>query len=253
MAKVYRDLEDELEEPLEVDAGLQACLATSEAGREHLPAAPRSVKKMTVDAYGMLLHAAVCIRGDDRAALERICRYLLRPPFAQQVIEALPDGRVRVHFKAPMRNGRSFCEMSRDAFLAKLAALVPPPRFNLVRYYGVLANQHRLREAVRPKRVEGERQLKLFGVRPFVSAEGVEDFRFVRDSGRKQSERAPSRVRWADLLARVFEIDVRRCGACGGRLRVVEVVGLERSAADGPARGPPEEASGQLELFGPTG
>ena len=91
-----------------------------------------------------------------------------------------------------MRNGRSHSEMTRDSFVAKLAAMVPPPRFNLVRYYGVLANQPRLRDMVRPKQVAGERQMKLFGVRPFVSEEGVEDFRFVRESGRKQSDRAPT-------------------------------------------------------------
>ncbi len=140
--------------------------------------------------------------------------------------------------------------MSRDTFVARLAALVPPPRFNLVRYYGVLASQHRLRDAVRPKRCEAQRQLKLFSVRPFVTKEGLDEFRFVRESGEKQSERAPSRIRWADLLARVFEIDVRRCPECGGRLRVVEVVGLELGEAERSARGPPAQDSGQLELFG---
>jgi hypothetical protein len=141
--------------------------------------------------------------------------------------------------------------MSRDTFVARLGALVPPQRFNLVRYYGVLASRHRLREAVGPKRCEGERQLKLFSVRPFVTKEGVDEFRFVRESGEKRSERAPSRIRWADLLARVFEIDVRRCPECGGRLRVVEVAGLELGEAECSSRAPPARESGQLELFGP--
>ena len=83
-----------------------------------------------------------------------------------------------------------------------------------------------------------------------MTAEGVESFRFVRENGAAQAQRAPGRIRWADLLARVFEIDVRRCSSCGGRLRVVEVVGLELGVVERAARAPPVGASsGQLELF----
>ncbi len=77
LAKVYRDLADELgESSAEVDAGVQACLAAASEERPHeAPRDPNApAKKMTVDAYGMQLHAAVRIDGEDRAALERICR-----------------------------------------------------------------------------------------------------------------------------------------------------------------------------------
>ena len=168
------------------------CLATSESEPEHLPSASETAKKMTVDAYGMQLHAAVRVSAKNRSALERVCRYLLRPPFAHDAIEALSDGRVRVHFKAPTRSGRRHSDMSRDTFVARLAALVPPPRFNLVRYYGVLASQHRLRDALRPKQDEPGRQLKLFEAKPFVTADGVERFRFVREGGARQAQRASS-------------------------------------------------------------
>ena len=43
--------------------------------------------------------------GRDRKQLERLCRYLLRPPFAHDAVKALPDGRVRVLFKASWRSG----------------------------------------------------------------------------------------------------------------------------------------------------
>ena len=72
-------------------------------------------------------------------------------PFAHDAIEALPDGRVRIHFSRSTRNGACFTTITRDAFLVRLAALVPAPRFNLVRYYGVLASRHHLRERVAPK------------------------------------------------------------------------------------------------------
>jgi hypothetical protein len=56
---------------------------------------------------------------------------------------------------------------------------------------------------------------------------------------------------WAQRLARVFKIDVRRCERCGGPVRVVASL-TDRSVLDrilaarggaelhGPARGPPQ-------------
>ncbi|MBC8058028.1 MAG: transposase, partial [Rhizobiales bacterium] len=62
-----------------------------------------------------------------------------RPAFAQDAVVALPDGDVRVHFKRPTRAGQTFTTMSRQSFLARLCALVPPPGFHMVRHYRVLA------------------------------------------------------------------------------------------------------------------
>ncbi len=52
--------------------------------------------------------------------LERICRYLLRPPFAHDAVTALPGGRVRVSFKAPWRSGTAHADMDAHQFLARL-------------------------------------------------------------------------------------------------------------------------------------
>ncbi len=41
------------------------------------------------------VHAEVAIAADDRAGLERVCRYLARPPLAQERLERLADGRLR--------------------------------------------------------------------------------------------------------------------------------------------------------------
>jgi hypothetical protein len=50
---------------------------------------------MTLSAFGMNLHAATTADGRDRKQLERICRYLLHPPFAHDAVTALPGGRGR--------------------------------------------------------------------------------------------------------------------------------------------------------------
>ena len=179
----------------------------------------------------------------------------MRPAFAQDAVEALNDGRVRIHFKAPTRRGAMYTDVSRDTFVARLAALVPPPRFNLVRYYGVFASQHRLREAVAPKARElGARQLALFEVGRSLDAEGVQEFCFVRRKGGEQRLKAPRRIAWAKLLARVFEIDVTKCASCGGRLRIVETVSSAKRMTESleGARGPPQPRPamvGQLQLF----
>jgi hypothetical protein len=126
---------------------------------------------MHVSAFGMQLHAAVTVHqtvhslrsgangdGCDRNRLERVCRYLLRPPFAHDAVERTADGQVRVHFKVPSKSGATYAQMSPDTTVhsqptparARLCALVPPPSFNMTRYFGVLANRHALRPRIVP-------------------------------------------------------------------------------------------------------
>ena len=71
------------------------------------------------------LHAATTIDGRDRKRLERLCRYLLRPPFAQDAIQRLEHGRVRLHL--PRRG--THLDMSGHQFLAKLIAHRPEFRW----------------------------------------------------------------------------------------------------------------------------
>lgn len=110
------------------------CVERSPCSRPPIALAPR------------LDDAASRVDGRDRKRLERLARYLPRPAFAVDVISATADGRVRVVIG---RRGRCVT-MTPDQLLAKLAALVPPPKVHLVRYHGVFANRHRLRSVVAP-------------------------------------------------------------------------------------------------------
>ncbi len=70
-----------------------------------------------------------------------------------------------MHFKKPNRLGATYAQMSPDTFLARLCALVPPPRAHSVLYYGVLSAHHALRFAVVPCCDQPElepKQLSLF-------------------------------------------------------------------------------------------
>ena len=49
---------------------------------------------------GFDLHANVWVSANDRAGLERLCRYVLRPPFAQERLRLRSDGRVVLELTA---------------------------------------------------------------------------------------------------------------------------------------------------------
>jgi hypothetical protein len=48
---------------------------------------------------GFDLHANVCVSANDRAGVERLCRYVLRPPFAQERLRLRGDGRVALELR----------------------------------------------------------------------------------------------------------------------------------------------------------
>ena len=87
---------------------------------------------------GFSLHANVCISPRDRLRLERLCRYVARPPLSMDRLEALPDARLRYWFKTPWRDGTTHAVFEPLQFIEKLCALVPTPHAHTVRYHGIL-------------------------------------------------------------------------------------------------------------------
>jgi len=91
------------------------------------------------------LHADRAGRADDRVGLERLCRYLLRPPLAQERLARLADGRVVCTLRHPWHDGTRHLIYTPHEFLERLAAITPRPRINLVIYHGLLAPRARRR------------------------------------------------------------------------------------------------------------
>ena len=91
------------------------------------------------------LHADRDVRADDRLGLERLCRYLLRPPLAQERLTRLADGRVLCTLARPWHDGTRHLIFTPHEFLERLAAITPRPHINLVLYHGVLAPRARWR------------------------------------------------------------------------------------------------------------
>ena len=86
-------------------------------------------------------NASLCqILGYSQAELQsRRFRYITRPAISEQRLSISPQGRVRYQLKTPWRNGTTHVEWDAVDFIAKLAALVPPPRAHLTRFHGVFA------------------------------------------------------------------------------------------------------------------
>ena len=79
------------------------------------------------------------IAPDDREALERLCRYIARPPIKLERLSLDPDGRVIYALRRPWRDGTSAIAFDPLDFLSRLAALIPCPRSHFLTYHGILA------------------------------------------------------------------------------------------------------------------
>ncbi len=114
-------------------------------GRRRDSEVVRVERRRCADVDGFSLHADVCVPPRDRAQLERLCRYLARPAIAAERLELLSE---RYNFKRTWRDGPVAFEFDPIDLVGKLAALVPRPRSNLVRYHGCLAPHASLRAYV---------------------------------------------------------------------------------------------------------
>jgi hypothetical protein len=93
------------------DTALSACYAAAAAGTDLFGERAGSPALRLVDpslarphepvaiAYGVNVHAAVRVHGNDRAQLARLCRYLGRPPIAEERLTRTDDGRLRYELK----------------------------------------------------------------------------------------------------------------------------------------------------------
>jgi hypothetical protein len=101
-------------------------------------------------AGGLSLHAGVDIASHQREKLERLCRYVSRPPVASERLALTASGQVRYTLKTPYRDGTTHIVLEPLDLMARLAALVPKPRMHLTRYHGVFAPHSQHRAAVTP-------------------------------------------------------------------------------------------------------
>ena len=63
-------------------------------------------------------------RGQDRKRIERLCRYISRPPIARERLSELPDGRIAYPLRHRWRDGTTHVVFEPKEFLENLAVLV---------------------------------------------------------------------------------------------------------------------------------
>jgi Putative transposase/Transposase zinc-binding domain len=178
---------------------------------------------------GMSLHAAVAVPARDRTRLERLCRYVARPPLANDRLEEQPDGGLLLRLKTRWRDGTTHIAIERSELIDRLVPLIPPPRAHQVRYHGILAPCASLRSRVVPVQEFGPGLLAASGAAPEHRAVPSADpaGQPQADSQRAphdQPDPRPRRLRWAALLQRVFGLDALRCPRCGGTLRLIAAI-----------------------------
>jgi hypothetical protein len=171
-----------------------------------------------VEHAGFNLHAGVRVAADDRTGLERLCRYVARPAVCAERVALREDGTVTYRLKTPRRSGETHRVMRPEEFLARLVALIPPPRFPLVRYHGVFAPNSPWRGAIvpGPRRVHHRDRGR--------ARASVARCEAAASDGGVNAGLCLTRWDWATLLRHVWGVDALACPRCEGRMRFIAVI-----------------------------
>ncbi len=188
------------------------------------PAADPEVSPRAPAHGGMSLHADVAVPARDRRRLERLCRYVARPPLSEERLEE-HDGRLLLRLKTRWRDGTTHIAMERSELVERLVPLIPPPRAHQVRYHGVLAPCAGLRRRVVPGGgARGDPGIAGDAATEAAPDTEIEQAEPDRSPDPRRSGSPPRRRRWAALLMRVFGVDALRCPRCGSTLRLVAAI-----------------------------
>tara|TARA_A200000159_G_scaffold118992_1_gene112888 strand:+ start:712 stop:2097 length:1386 start_codon:yes stop_codon:yes gene_type:complete len=162
-----------------------------------LPASNEGEYGQVANNSGFSLHAGVFANADEPAKLERLCRYISRPAISEQRLSMTDHEKIRYELKTPYSDGTTHVFFDPIDFIGKLAALIPPPRLNLTRFFGVFAPNSNLRAQVTASQ-RGKNSPKLTN---------------KEDSQTAKPYHARGMM-WAQRLKRVFNIDITQCEQC---------------------------------------
>lgn len=156
---------------------------------------------------GFSLHCETRAKAHDQAARLRLFRYVLRPAIAADKLQF--DGKlVTFEMKRFLSDGTKFLKFSVQAFIRRIALLIPRPRQCEVTYCGLFTSNAKGREQV--VRVATHRRAK---------AKVASSDTFPTPAS-APTLAGPS-MSWADLKKRTFGIDELECEHCGQRMRVL--------------------------------
>jgi hypothetical protein len=155
-------------------------------------------------------------------------------------LSRMEDGRLLYRLKHRWRDGTTHVVFEPLELLERLAALVPPPGFHLVRYHGILGPCASERGQVVPTGRGSENEDPRAGRVPRAtpasvdppggalppSATAPDDPEGLPDgvSPAQEPARRPRQLAWAELMRRVFAVDVLECPRCGGSMRILAAI-----------------------------
>ena len=119
----------------------------------------------------------------------------------------MENGQLSYELKRRWSDGTSHVLFEPLELLEKLVALMPRPWTHLVRYHGVFAPNARLRSRVVPRQPDQ---------RDAALKEGA--------SAQPTSGKRRRVLPWAELMKRVFMVDVLACPRCGSSMSIISVL-----------------------------
>lgn len=169
--------------------------------------------------------------------LERLARYLTRPPMAVSSVRTNDDGRVEVEIPLHPVTADTVLRLDPLDWVHALCQQIPDRGQHLTRFYGAYAN--RIRKTIVKHQVPQST--------PAVTTHP--------GSKSPSAERNASRACWARLLRKVFEVDPLICRRCGAEMKVIAVL-TEPKVVDKILRHLQEKADrappGDLPAWGPS-
>ena len=158
------------------------------------------------------------IQPQETESRRRLARYLLKPPLSLDRMHYDRERCTVTYVSHAQRRERTLSALD---FLAELSVHVPDPGEHTAAYFGRYSNRSR---GTRRQAAE------LFAA---ANSSAVGSPSPAEQTGEPMTPtRKAFRLAWAQLLQRVWKVDVTRCGRCGGAMRILEAV-LSRDVVRG--------------------
>ena len=196
---------------------------------------------------GFSVHAGDPIKPDQKLALERTARYIIRNTFSLKKMTYNEETNTVLYKtdKIHPKTKRNFEVFTTHEFIAAITQHIPDKGAQMVRYYGWYSN-----------RLRGRRRMDQESLAS--PPEGIE----VIDVSDYSPPKIPSK-KWRQLIAKVWEVDPLVCPRCGSIMlirsltddpfeakKALKELDLwdDLVATEAPSRSPPQEAASSITL-----
>jgi len=213
------------------NAGGQEMRVRGAAARDDVHQDPNASR-----GYDFNLHAKRRVEADDPEGLEKLCRYILRPPIANSRLTWMGNDKVALTLKRPWSDGTTQLVFTPLEFVQRLIPLIPMPGTNRLRFHGAFAPNSPYRSRVVPRPCSDEAPSRDH-VQTDVGEAGAsnkgghkaDEHQSTSPSAhsdcRHQSPASKSKsLGWAKCMARVFDLDVLTCPKCKGDMQILSFI-----------------------------